>query len=41
MKIRKYSSWKDWQATKKKQSYEIFAIHIAVIVGVFVVAAIL
>lgn len=40
-KIRKISDWKTFKATANKHNVEILATHIAVIVAVFVLAAII
>lgn len=41
MKIRKHGSWEQWKKTSKLHGLEVFATHIIVIVGVFVMAAIM
>jgi len=38
-KIRKISDWKTFKTTTDKHDIEILATHIAVIVGVFLIAA--
>lgn len=40
-KIRKIGDWKTFMANRKKHDLEILTINIAVIVGVFVAAAML
>ncbi|MFY1046043.1 hypothetical protein [Chryseobacterium sp. GP-SGM7] len=40
-KIRKIGSWKEWSAIREKHNLEIVTINIAVILGVFVAAAII
>ncbi|SDQ71923.1 hypothetical protein SAMN05421664_2312 [Chryseobacterium soldanellicola] len=40
-KIRRISDWKTFKTTTNKHNIEILATHIAVIIGVFVVAAFL
>lgn len=40
-KIRKIGSWKEWKSIRTKHNLEIITINIAVIVGVFVAAAII
>lgn len=40
-KIRRISDWKTLQTTTNRHNIEILATHIAVIVGVFIFAAIL
>ncbi|MDQ1161104.1 hypothetical protein QE422_001472 [Chryseobacterium sp. SORGH_AS 447] len=40
-KIRKISDWKTFQTSTNKHNIEILATHIAVIIGVFVFAAVL
>lgn len=41
MKIRKQGSWKQWKSSRTKHNLKILAINLAVIVGVFVFAAII
>jgi hypothetical protein len=38
-KIRRISDWKTFKTTTNKHNIEILATHIAVIIGVFIVAA--
>ncbi|MFC7346068.1 hypothetical protein ACFQO9_04960 [Chryseobacterium zhengzhouense] len=40
-KIRKIGSWKEWKSIREKHNLEIITINIAVILGVFVAAAII
>jgi hypothetical protein len=41
MKIRKQGSWEQWKSYRTKHNLEILAINLAVIVGVFVFAALI
>jgi hypothetical protein len=40
-KIRKISDWKTFKTTSNRHNMEILATHIAVIIGVFILAAII
>ncbi|WP_262484665.1 hypothetical protein [Chryseobacterium phocaeense] len=40
-KIRRISDWKSWKTTTSRHNTEILITHIAVIVGVFIFAAML
>lgn len=40
-KIRKAGSWKQWKSIREKHNLEMITINVAVIIGVFVVAAII
>lgn len=40
-KIRKIGSWKEWKSICGKHDLEVITINVAVILGVFVAAAIL
>lgn len=40
-KIRKIGSWNTWKSIRTKHNLEILTINIAVIVGVFVAAAVI
>ncbi|MFN1216332.1 hypothetical protein [Chryseobacterium kwangjuense] len=40
-KIRQISDWKSWKTTTSRHNTEILITHIAVIVGVFIFAAML
>ena len=40
-KIRKIGSWKEWKLIRGKHDFEMVTINIAVILGVFVAAAII
>ncbi|WP_370895600.1 hypothetical protein [Chryseobacterium gossypii] len=38
-KVRKSSDWKQWKRANYRHNMEILAIHVAVIIGVFLLAA--
>ncbi|MCW3169960.1 hypothetical protein OMO38_15660 [Chryseobacterium sp. 09-1422] len=40
-KIRKIGSWKEWKSIRGKHDFEMITINVAVILGVFVAAAII
>ncbi|WP_262889259.1 hypothetical protein [Chryseobacterium antibioticum] len=40
-KIRKISDWKTWKTTTTRHNTEVLLTHIAVIIGVFIFAAML
>jgi hypothetical protein len=40
-KIRRISDWKTWKTTTSRHNTEVLLTHIAVIVGVFIIAAML
>ncbi|WBV60660.1 hypothetical protein PFY12_00745 [Chryseobacterium camelliae] len=41
MKVRKQGSWKEWKSSNNRHNLEILVINVAVILGVFVAAAII
>jgi len=41
MKVRKQGSWKEWKSSNSRHNLEILVINVVVILGVFVVAAII
>ncbi|PJJ66647.1 hypothetical protein [Chryseobacterium geocarposphaerae] len=41
MKVRKQGSWKEWKSSSDRHNLEILVINVVVILGVFVVAAII
>lgn len=40
-KIRRISDWKTWKSTTNRHNAELLVTHIAVIIGVFIFAAML
>lgn len=40
-KIRKIGSWQEWKSICKKHDFEMITINVAVVLGVFVAAAII